>query len=91
MPEGFGIKEIYGDFEGDIKLAISLNDGLNYYKFFEGSWVLCSSDDDGMLLSDATQLEKEDWYEICQTNLSCYIKLIFSDLSQSLTNLHVEI
>ena len=88
---GFGIKEIYGNFEGAIKLAISLNNGLNYYKFFEGNWVLCNSDDDGMLLSDATQLETEDWYEICQTNLSCYLKLIFYDLNQSLTSLHIEI
>lgn len=85
-----GIKSLFSRFEGAVKIAFSLDSKVTWYKY-NGAWVLCSSDLDGMLISDAINIDEQTWGIFCGSNTEMYIAVILDSMTQNLTNLEITI
>ena len=88
-PNSDGVKNISYIGSDDIIISFSV-DGINYKKY-DLSWVDVSGDIDGMLLSDVTNISEDIWGILCSGFSELFIKIIFTNTTQYLTSLSINI
>ena len=88
-PNSDGIKNISYIGSDDIIISFSV-DGINYKKY-DLSWVSVSDDIDGMLLSDVPSISESEWGILCSGFSELFIKIIFTNTTQYLTSLSINI